>query len=439
MKYTQFVQLAKLIESNGYSIKDLIKNPNLLLEQVPPVLTDPLAAAAAPVATAAAPVATTAAATAAPAAVAAPAATAAATAAPAAGTTPVATALSNGVFGAITTKALLFGVMGVGVAAIAAWLLRRQIIKAVWFKKLTNNAKKVGKSIDAILLKNTKDMIAKKDEIIRKGKQIQDALAKNPDANTKQRLEALQAQLTGMSTKWDTDFVAMIDKTVETITEGKTKELKLRIDQVTQLKPGQKMALKTMWDTMMINLKAEGYKNLINLKLVTTQNVFNKIMADLENDKKALKEDQKNKKLELEKTYKTIKNIPIGDVEVKYGQWYLYEKSEASKDLEKANFAGEEKKATAIDGNKYVRFVLDADKLGEGEEQYIGELVEVKKKEDGKYETIDKGTFKDEEQQKKLVANAKITNETKPVDIEKIMKGEPVAKPAAPAKPAVKK
>jgi hypothetical protein len=329
-----------------------------------------------------------------------------------AGSTAAKAALTKGIFGIISAKALLFGVAGVGAAAIVAWVMRRQIIKAVWIKKLKNNAAKIGKQIDDLLLKNVTPMLDEKDKMIQKEKAIDAKMKETKDANTKKRLESLKAQLDKMEGDWETKFVDMINQTIDTVVDGKTKELTERIDGLKQLQPGQKTSLKTIWSTMMINFKAEGWKNLTKLKLISNDEVLAKISGDIKTELAENKKTIAAAKKELEQKYKTIKKITVGtkNTPVKYGEWYLYEKAEPED-------------TTTLKGNKYVRFMLDGEALGNGEEKIMAEVKEIEYEEKtGKMSKKGVGEFSTPEELDKVVANAEIKADTKTVDLDNIKK-----------------
>jgi len=320
-------------------------------------------------------------------------------------------ALSKGFFSIISPQTLLLGVGVIGATAIVAWVLRRQIIKAVWVKKLKNNASIIGKQIDQILIKHIKPMLEQKDNMIKKEKSIDDQLKKTKDSNTQKRLNSLKSQLDKMQNDWEVKLVNMINESIDTIVNGKTQELYQRIDSIKQLQPGQKTSLKTIWSTMMINFKAEGWKNIINLKLITNEEIENKINNSI---KAELDKNNKNTaiaKKKLEEKYKTLKDITIGKTNIKYGEWYLYEKAKV-----------EDPKT--LKGNKYVKFILDAKALAdEGVEKYLAEIIEVgyNEKTEKMLKTV-KGEFSSQEELEKIIQNAKIDSTTTTIDLDNFKK-----------------
>ena len=327
-------------------------------------------------------------------------------------------------------------------------------------KKLSNNSKKVQKSLAAIIQKHGADMLKNKDKLIQKLSAIDQAEAKEggiskskenvadlkkrsrepgaespdmkkkaspevkkesysfeskldrilllEDENAKRRIAEAKAQIQKAIAQWDEKFVSVIDNAIDQSIEGKTKELNLRIDDLKQLKPGQKVALKNVWAMMMVNLKAEVWKLMIGAKVISSEDVISDVNKGLETEQTELKKSVKDLQKELDAKYSVkVKDIQIGENKLKYGRWYLFEKE------------GDD----SVAGNKYIKFDLDEEAITEGKEAYKATVIEVVKDEKtGSLKFMKKAIVRKESELLNAIKKAGIKEDSETFDLEKMKK-----------------
>ena len=301
-------------------------------------------------------------------------------------------------FGLITTKAMIAGAAGLGIAALIAWLFRRQIINLVWIKKLTNNGKKLGKQIDKWLIPALQKQMEVKDELIKKKsiyEKKKEKAIKLKKADLEQRIDSLIGGIDKELEKWETKLAEELEQGIDQIIKGKTDELNTRIDGLDSIKDGAKVGLKNLWAGMVLSIKTVGYAEFAQTKIITADNILKDIDKKLDEESANVEKQQGEMKVKLKELYKNQAPIKVGtdpEIKVVLGDYYTFYKipdpSKKKKD--------QDAKTKYID-NTFAQFNLDETEMIEGKAKVVPRLVVIKLDKETDLGIIEeKGVYTDE-------------------------------------------